>query len=147
MAKNKEKIEEQVIDIENKDNIKENEEKQVIDVENKEATIEKQAELIDTEEDKEESLIDAEENKEENLIDTEKNKEENLIDTEEKQDKVVFKNPDFRAEEKEKVPPYFVEPPKKQKESDFGVKNGRTYKKIDEYHGLYTDTGEVFRLK
>lgn len=136
MAKNKEKIEEQVKDIENKDNIKENEEKQVIDVENKEATIEKQAELIDTGEDKEESLIDAEENK-----------EENLIDTEEKQDKVVFKNPDFRAEEKEKVPPYFVEPPKKQKESSFGVKNGRTYKKIDEYHGLYTDTGEVFRLK
>lgn len=108
MAKNKEKIEEQVID-----------------VENKEATIEKQAELIDTEE----------------------NKEENLIDTEEKQDKVVFKNPDFRAEEKEKVPPYFVEPPKKQKESDFGVKNGRLYKKVDEYHGLYTDTGEMFKLK
>lgn len=108
MAKNKKKIEEQVID-----------------VENKEATIEKQAELIDTEE----------------------NKEENLIDTEEKQDKVVFKNPDFRAEEKEKVPPYFVEPPKKQKESDFGVKNGRLYKKVDEYHGLYTDTGEMFKLK
>lgn len=125
MAKNKEKIEEQVTDIENKDNIKENEEKQVIDVENKEATIEKQAELIDTEEDKEESLIDAEE----------------------KQDKGVFKNPDFRAEEKEKVPPYFVEPPKPQKQAEFGVKNGRTYKKIDEYHGLYTDTGEVFRLK
>lgn len=125
MAKNKEKIEEQVTDIENKDNIKENEEKQVIDVENKEATIEKQAELIDTEE----------------------NKEENLIDTEEKQDKVVFKNPDFRAEEKEKVPPYFVEPPKKQKESDFGVKNGRLYKKVDEYHGLYTDIGEMFKLK
>ena len=136
MAKNKEKIEEQVKDIENKDNIKENEEKQVIDVENKEATIEKQAELIDTEEDKEESLID-----------TEENKEENLIDTEEKQDKVVFKNPDFRAEEKEKVPPYFVEPPKKQKESDLGVKNGRLYKKVDEYHGLYTDTGEMFKLK
>lgn len=75
------------------------------------------------------------------------NKEENLIDTEEKQDKVVFKNPDFRAEEKEKVPPYFVEPPKKQKESDFGVKNGRLYKKVDEYHGLYTDTGEMFKLK
>lgn len=108
MAKNKKKIEEQVID-----------------VENKEATIEKQAELIDTEE----------------------NKEESLIDTEEKQDKVVFKNPDFRAEEKEKVPPYFVEPPKKQKESDFGVKNGRLYKKVDEYHGLYTDTGEMFKLK
>lgn len=125
MAKNKEKNEEQVIDIENKDNIKENEEKQVIDVKNKEATIEKQAELIDTEE----------------------NKEENLIDTEEKQDKVVFKNPDFRAEEKEKVPPYFVEPPKKQKESDFGVKNGRLYKKVDEYHGLYTDIGEMFKLK
>ena len=108
MAKNKEKIEEQVTDIENKDNIKENEEKQVIDIENK---------------------------------------EENLIDTEEKQDKVVFKNPDFRAEEKEKVPAYFVEPPKPQKQAEFGVKNGRTYKKIDEYHGLYTDTGEVFRLK
>lgn len=105
-------------------NKKKNEE-QVIDVENKEATIEKQAELIDTEE----------------------NKEENLIDTEEKQDKVVFKNPDFRAEEKEKVPAYFVEPPKKQKESDFGVKNGRLYKKVDEYHGLYTDTGEMFKLK
>ena len=125
MAKNKEKIEEQVTDIENKDNIKENEEKQVIDVENKEATIEEQKEIVDTG----------------------KKQEDNLIDTEEKQDKVVFKNPDFRAEEKEKVPPYFVEPPKKQKESDFGVKNGRLYKKIDEYHGLYTDTGEVFRLK
>lgn len=108
----------------NKEN-KEQIEEQVIDVENKEATIEKQAELIDTEE----------------------NKEESLIDTEEKQDKVVFKNPDFRAEEKEKVPPYFVEPPKPQKQAEFGVKNGRTYKKIDEYHGLYTDTGEVFRLK
>ena len=83
---------------------------------------------------------------EEQVIDVE-NKEENLIDTEEKQDKVVFKNPDFRAEEKEKVPPYFVEPPKPQKQAEFGVKNGRTYKKIDEYHGLYTDTGEVFRLK
>lgn len=125
MAKNKEKIEEQVTDIENKDNIKENEEKQVIDVENKEATIEEQKEIVDTE----------------------KKQEDNLIDIEEKQDKVVFKNPDFRAEEKEKVPPYFVEPPKKQKESDFGVKNGRLYKKVDEYHGLYTDTGEMFKLK
>ena len=125
MAKNKEKIEEQVTDIENKDNIKENEEKQVIDVENKEATIEEQKEIVDTE----------------------KKQEDNLIDTEEKQDKVVFKNPDFRAEEKEKVPPYFVEPPKKQKESGFGVKNGRLYKKVDEYHGLYTDTGEMFKLK
>ena len=125
MAKNKKKIEEQVTDIENKDNIKENEEKQVIDVENKEATIEEQKEIVDTE----------------------KKQEDNLIDIEEKQDKVVFKNPDFRAEEKEKVPPYFVEPPKKQKESDFGVKNGRLYKKVDEYHGLYTDTGEMFKLK
>ena len=125
MAKNKEKIEEQVTDIENKDNIKENEEKQVIDVENKEATIEEQKEIVDTE----------------------KKQEDNLIDTEEKQDKVVFKNPDFTPEEKEKVPPYFVEPPKKQKESDFGVKNGRLYKKVDEYHGLYTDTGEMFKLK
>lgn len=125
MAKNKEKIEEQVTDIENKDNIKENEEKQVIDVENKEATIEEQKEIVDTE----------------------KKQEDNLIDIEEKQEKVVFKNPDFRAEEKEKVPPYFVEPPKKQKESDFGVKNGRLYKKVDEYHGLYTDTGEMFKLK
>ena len=125
MAKNKEKIEEQVTDIENKDNIKENEEKQVIDVKNKEANIEEQKEIVDTE----------------------KKQEDNLIDIEEKQDKVVFKNPDFRAEEKEKVPPYFVEPPKKQKESDFGVKNGRLYKKVDEYHGLYTDTGEMFKLK
>lgn len=114
MAKNKEKNEEQVTEIENKDNIKENEEKQVIDVENKEATIEKQVELIDTEE---------------------------------KQDKVVFTNPDFKPEEKEKVPNYFVEPPKPQKEVEFGVKNGRTYKKLDEYYGLYTDTGETFRLK
>lgn len=125
MAKNKEKIEEQVTDIENKDNIKENVEKQVIDVENKEATIEKQAELIDAEE----------------------NKEENLIDTEEKQEKVVFTNPDYKPEEKEKIPNYFVEPPKSQKQAEFGVKNGRTYKKVDDYHGLYTDTGEVFRLK
>lgn len=125
MAKNKEKIEEQVTDIENKDNIKENEEKQVIDVENKEATIEEQKEIVDTE----------------------KKQEDNLIDIEEKQEKVVFTNPDYKPEEKEKVPDYFVEPPKPQKQAEFGVKNGRTYKKIDEYHGLYTDTGEVFRLK
>lgn len=109
MAKNKEKIEEQVTEIENKDNIKENKEKQVIDVE--------------------------------------ENKEENLIDTEEKQEKVVFTNPDYKPEEKEKIPNYFVEPPKSQKQAEFGVKNGRTYKKVDDYHGLYTDTGEVFRLK
>lgn len=108
MAKNKEKIEEQVVD-----------------KENKEATTEEQKEIVDTE----------------------KKQEDNLIDIEEKQEKVVFKNPDFRTEEKEKVPPYFVEPPKKQKESDFGVKNGRLYKKVDEYHGLYTDTGEMFKLK
>lgn len=125
MAKNKEKIEEQVTDIENKDNIKENEEKQVIDVENKEATIEEQKEIVDTE----------------------KKQEDNLIDIEEKQEKVVFTNPDYKPEEKERVPDYFVEPPKLQKQAEFGVKNGRTYKKIDEYRGLYTDTGEVFRLK
>ena len=98
MAKNKEKIED----------------KQVIDVENKEATIEKQAELVDTEE---------------------------------KQEKVVFTNPDYKPEEKEKIPNYFAELPKSQKQAEFGVKNGRTYKKVDDYHGLYTDTGEVFRLK
>ena len=58
MAKNKEKIED----------------KQVIDVENKEATIEKKAELVDTEE---------------------------------KQEKVVFTNPDYKPEEKEKIPNYY----------------------------------------
>ncbi len=73
--------------------------------------------------------------------------QKNLIDTEKQQEKVVFTNPDFKPEEKEKVPTYFVEPPKPQKEVEFGVKNGRTYKKLDEYYGLYTDTGEIFRLK
>ena len=74
-------------------------------------------------------------------------KKAELVDTEEKQEKVVFTNPDYKPEEKEKIPNYFVEPPKSQKQAEFGVKNGRTYKKLDDYHGLYTDTGEVFRLK
>lgn len=73
--------------------------------------------------------------------------QKDLIDTEKQQEKVEFTNPDFKPEEKEKVPAYFVEPPKPQKEAEFGVKNGRTYKKLDEYYGLYTDTGETFRLK
>ena len=73
-------------------------------------------------------------------------KKAELVDTEEKQEKVVFTNPDYKPEEKEKIPNYFVEPPKSQKQAEFGVKNGRTYKKVDDYHGLYTDTGEVFRL-
>lgn len=108
----------------NKEN-KEQIEEQVVDKENKEATTEEQKEIVDTE----------------------KKQEDNLIDIEEKQEKVAFTNPDYKPEEKEKVPDYFVEPPKPQKQAEFGVKNGRTYKKIDEYHGLYTDTGEVFRLK
>ena len=74
-------------------------------------------------------------------------KKAELVDTEEKQEKVVFTNPDYKPEEKEKIPNYFVEPPKSQKQAEFGVKNGRTYKKVDDYHGFYTDTGEVFRLK
>ena len=43
---------------------KEKNKEKVIDVENKEVTIEKQAELIDAEENKEENLIDTEEKQE-----------------------------------------------------------------------------------
>lgn len=60
---------------------------------------------------------------------------------------VKFENSNVKKEEGEKIPDYFISAPKTNKEAVFGVKNGRTYKRIDAFTGVYTDTGEGLDLR
>lgn len=86
-------------------------------------------------------------------IQNEVKEENNIVENTINQDddipeKVIFANPDSKKDEIEKIPSEFIEIPQSiNKDAEFGVKDGRPYKKVDDFRGIYTDTGEIFRLK